>query len=70
MTLLPEPGVYRIIHYEIHGPPQVLTVDKNGNVTVSPAGTVPARDQEVRLAFWRSLWPFTYQPQPFPIVVA
>ena len=51
---LPEPGVYRIIHYDFHGKPQVLTAQKDGNVTVFPAGTVPAFDQEVHLAFWQS----------------
>ena len=70
MTTLPDPGVYHILHYGTHGHHQILTVDKNRNVTISAAGTAVASDQEVHLAFWQSLWSFTDQPQPFPIVEA
>ena len=52
---LPEPGVYRIIHYDFHGKPLLLTPQKDGNVTVFPAGTVAAFEQEVHVAFWQSL---------------
>ena len=56
MTTLPHPGLYRIVQYGVHGQPQILTVDKDRNVTVSAAGSVPEREQEVHLAFWQSMW--------------
>ena len=64
-STLPKPGVYRIIEYGVHGQPQVLSVDKDRNVTISGAGTLPTFEQEVCLAFWQSLWSFTYQSRPF-----
>ena len=62
---LPVPGTYRIVQYGVQGQPQILTVNKDRNVTITAAGTVPERNQEVHLAFLQSLWFFTYQPQLF-----
>ena len=68
MTTLPKPGVYRIVQSGDQGQPQILTIIQDGDVTISPAGSVSEKQQEVYLAFWQSLCSFTYLF--FPIVQA
>ena len=55
MTTLPRSGVYRIVQAGAHGQTQALTVDKDRNVTISAAGSVPESEQEVHVTFWQSL---------------
>ncbi|PPQ93351.1 hypothetical protein CVT25_014480 [Psilocybe cyanescens] len=46
-------GIYRISQWGTFEQPQVLTATEDG-VTVSPPGSVPAREQEVRYRFLTS----------------